>query len=569
MSSSELSYIQIGALDRSSNVIRAEWWRTVNSVGRFMILLRNVNGVYNGVFDVHDYVVIDITPPGGVATTMLEGRVDGPAVTLIAQDLESTWEEYVLIKGVDMMQDMLFHNDYEASYPDTTTQIRDVLGDIFSFPRAIDTNIIYTTPVLPTPIIGAIEFREGTSFISTIQEALRRAEWNSYVQDDRRLMAGIPGFSPTWVTLTNTGVNRNIIDVVEFRERDGDKLYNYIKLTGKNPMFDGVTENNAVSEWSAIPIGNIEDSTTHVMVGTYSNRVYNTNPVGSILHHILEATNIDYTSFDFSKGEIGVWARYDNQAGGAGAPGAGTAGASLNLGCRLIDNMGVTADYYGASSLLYRGDWGYCTFPLGQTYRSGSPPVINEWTVPLAGANFNWDNVERMHFMLPRPTLGGNFPSNLYIDGISLPIPVIAIEEDAASQLAYRRRPLPLPMPYISHYHTMKGKAQQLLAHHKDSGVDYLKLVVQGNVSLHYAAQSVTVNIPNLNINNEIFYMTEIHHICEPRTDVSGGFGFDYITEVELAPIGGVAYDMTRLSERQPYSATQLSMSSGVGLGVK
>ena len=70
-------------------------------------------------------------------------------------------------------------------------------------------------------------------------------------------------------------------------------------------------------------------------------------------------------------------------------------------------------------------------------------------------------------------------------------------------------------------------------------------------------------------INNGIFYSTELHHVCEPRTDVSGGFGFDYITEVELAPISGVAYDMSRYNAGQLYSASQLGMRAGTGLGVK
>jgi len=133
----------------------------------------------------------------------------------------------------------------------------------------------------------------------------------------------------------------------------------------------------------------------------------------------------------------------------------------------------------------------------------------------------------------------------------------------------YRKRPLILSVPHLTTYNVIKERSAQLLAHHKDTGINYLKLTVEGNVNLHYAAQSVTVNIPEFTINNGIFYINELHHVAEPQKDVTGGYGFDYITEVELVPITGVAYDMSRLGDRQVYSPTQLGTWSGAGLGIK
>lgn len=575
MSSNTLNFIQIGNSNRASNVVHAEWWRTVNAVGRCMILLRNVDQIYNGVFDVQDTITISVQPPGGVATTMFRGRVDGPAVTLMGQDLESPWEEYVIVRGVDKWQDMLFHNDYDTKYPDPNNEIKDIFEDLFDFPKAIDTNITYTTPVGATPTVGAVEFRKGSSFLTTIQEALRAVDWVSYVDDAGNLRAGSPGFSATAEILTNTGADKNIVGTVEYRERDGDKLYNYVELWGKSPSFDGYTEyynydalDPTTWNWLIFPLGNWENNTTTTMVGDYSLRVYNTNPVSVRLQAYLDITTLDYDSADLSKGEIGIWARYDNQAAGTGAPGAGAAAASDHLMCRVVDINGVTATYYGASSLLYRGDWGYCTFPVGEKYQSGTGIVADQWTVPLAGAALDWEQIIRIDFIFP-DTGGASYASNLFLDGISLPFPVRAIEEDAASQTAYRRRPLPLPMPHISNYNSMRKLAEEILAHSKDSNIAYLKMMVAGNVNLHYAGQSVTVNIPELGLNNSIFYITELHHVCEPRKDISNGYGFDYLTEVELAPIFGVAYDMSRLGDRQIYSPTQLSMRAGTGLGVK
>ena len=572
MSFSEFTFIQIGSNNRSADTIRAEWWRTVNAVGRCLLVLRNTDQKYNGVFDVQDTITITITDPDGNNRTVFRGRVDGPAVTLIGQDLESPWEEYIVVRGVDRAQDLMFHNDFEKFYPDTNNQIKDILGDLFDVIKAIDTNIFYNTPIGVTPTVGSTEFRRGSSFLSAYQEVLRRAEWVSYVDDAATLRAGAPGFSATGEILTNIGAGRNIIETSELLERDGGKLYNYIELSGKNPMFDAYTEQNALSWSSAHHPGNIEDSTATTMVGTYSQRVYNTNPLtpNTQLAHRLDTPVFNYTTWDFSKGEIGFWGRYDNQAeGGGGEPAAGSAGSPLSVECRLVDNMGIQAIYYSTTNTrLYRGDWGFCTFPLGETYRTNIVGINNEWTT--IGLNpFDWSNVITMFLSIPRAGLVANPASNFHIDGLTLPLPAIAIAEDAASQAAYRRRPLPLGMPHLRAQNALDSRATQLLAHHKDSGISHLKLPLKGNLNLHYAGQSVTVNIPKFTLNGAIFYMTEIHHVVEPGSDVTNGYGFDYITEVDLAPIGGIAYDMSRFSDGQVYSPTQLSMWSGTGLQVK
>jgi hypothetical protein len=72
-----------------------------------------------------------------------------------------------------------------------------------------------------------------------------------------------------------------------------------------------------------------------------------------------------------------------------------------------------------------------------------------------------------------------------------------------------------------------------------------------------------------MGLNNSIFYSTQIHHVIEPRVDVTDGFGFDFITEIEGSPVFGVAYDMSRLGDRQVYSSTQLGQFAGTGLHVK
>ena len=117
------------------------------------------------MFDVQDQFVIDVD---ALAATLMQGRVDGPGCVMPrGKDLQSDWDEYIIIRGVDQAQDLLFHNDFDYAYPDAETaaqQIKTVWNDVINVQLAGLTNITYAPPVGATPAVGSVEFREGTSF---------------------------------------------------------------------------------------------------------------------------------------------------------------------------------------------------------------------------------------------------------------------------------------------------------------------------------------------------------------------------------------------------------------------
>ena len=565
--------VAIGAADRKDDVIRVELWRTVSAVGNWMAILRNTDGQYNGVFDVQDQFLIDVDAP---AATLMQGRVDGPdAVMLRGRDLESDWDEYTIIRGVDQAQDLLFHNDFEHFYPDTAQQVKAVWNDVINIQLAAATNITYAPPVGATPIVGAFEFREGTSVLTATQELFRRAGFIFYVDDVLAFQSGAPGFSASAEILTSVAgdANNNILDIVDFVEREGDKHYNYIRLYGKNPMFDGYTEYNVIGApwlvgwhpWQLVLAGQMANDTNTVRVGSYSIVAWNNNPVNQHVRLYYTLPYYNYTAFDFTSGELGVWCLYDDTAGDPGAPGAGSMGAgAVNLYVRLTDGAARTGDYYGTSTVLYRGDWGYCTFPLGEGGDSvaGAP---NQWF--LSNPAFDWSDIRDIYFSV-RPAGGfaaANYPSHVYLDGISMPEPCIAVTQNAAQQLIYLRRPYVDYFTDIRTQNALDTKAIQFLTQHESTLIDKVKLVTEGNINLRYAGQSVTVNIPSLGLNNAVMYMTQIHHIIEPYSDVSDGFGFDWITEIEAVPTSGVGYDMSRLRIGPSYSAKQLAARIATG----
>ena len=550
--STSVTNLTIKAVDRKDFFIRAELWRTVNSVGRWLVTLDNTSQRYGATgFDVQDDFRLDTT------STIMEGRIDGPGVTFKVVDAVDDSQELLLLQGVDQMQDFLFHNDFEYEYPENVAgqQIKDILNDIINTPR-ITTNITYLWPAGATPAVGGIEFKEGGSFLGTIQELHRRANYLYYVDDALALQSGAPGFSASTVLIVE---GTNIIKFIDWNRNRGDKLYNYIKIYGKNPQFDAWTEFNAAS-WGGFPGGPTEDVAI-VRVGTYSLRQVNIAPL-TILRFTLNCPVFNYpvNGLDLTKGKIGFWAFYDNTGGGV-AP------AQMRVNCRLIDNAGGIADYFGSKTRIYRNHWGFCEVPLGEDYdATGVLGIPNQWCVVVGGTVFNWGQVDQIQIQLPRPTLAGNQPFRFYIDGLTLPIPPIAIAQNLPS--IYRRRPFILNRSDIRTQNALDSYATSLLAHHENSSVDYIKLMVVGNPLLRYAGQSVTITAPTLGMAapGTIYYMTDIHHVIQPYTDVSGGYGYDYITEIEGIPVSTLALDHTRLGNQSVLSAYRVAGAGGTGL---
>ena len=564
--------VLIDGKERKSDALRLEIDRTVNSVGTWSLILRNTAGKYNAIlppgppnppnpdaFDVQYSLTVQVdSPPHAI----LGGRIDGPAVKLRGRDLESIWDEYVILNGVDMNQDLLFHNDFDADYPNTSQLLDDVMDDVFNTKLAGLTNILYT-PVGGTPPVGSIEFREGASFLTQIQELHKRAGYVFYVDDGLQFRSGAPGFSAAGVVLYSSPGVSNIIDVVDYQERDGDKHYNYIKLYGKNPMHDGYTELNA-SVWNTASAGKL-DYNGNYPVGAWSIVAYNYPVALGQITLSLNTPVYHYNSWNFSSGEIKVWAKYDNIAGAPGTPGVGTAGTQEPVSCTLVDGSGGVVTYFGDSTNLYREEWGRCTFPLGERLHTPGGLVINTWYLS-AGATFDWSNVVSLIFAVGGI---GNDPSHFYIDGITLPIPCISITENIGQQVIYRRRPYVDSWAHIKTQNALDNAAAILLPQMDSTAVSSVKLITPGDFRLRYAGQSFDLDIPALGINHEVFYITQLHHIIEPQSDVSNGYGFDWVTEITACPTSGVTYDMSRLRTGPAYSASQMAMRGGVGLRVK
>lgn len=579
--SSEITRLNIGLVDRKDDSLRVDVWRTLNAAGRARAVLRNPDGKFNQVFDIQDFLNISLDAPWtGAAANIFWGRVDGPGVKNRRVDGEAIWDPYSFVSGVDQWQDLLFHNDFEKFYPDNTQTIDDILQALFITPD-IDTNITWVPKAL-SPVVNAIEFKEGTSFLTTFQEMLRKAGWVAFVNDFLQLNAGDPGFSATGEIFTSIRDDplNNILGITDLVERDGDKLYNYVKLYGKNPMFDAWSEINSPT-WEILTpgaaitddlidfarfLGNTASIRAELAGGAVLGGV-NLQPFLDFRAGGQARTDFFYESLDLSKGEIGFWAKYRGALALNQVP----------IRISLTDINNSTINFYSGtrgivtsgvnSTRVYKGFWGWCTAPIGKDVEFVATNVPDQWW-PIPVGDFDWSQVQVVRFQYE--AVGADRPDSLSIDGLTLPVPAIAISEVAGGAInsKYRRRPLVLNMPEIRLQNSLQSKADGLIALHKDSDIDSLSFTTMGNPNIHYAGESITVNIPGLSINNGIFSLTSIHHLCEPGVDVSDGFGWDWITEIECVPIARM-YDFSRLGDRGVYSGTQVGSRSGAGVRVK
>lgn len=571
-----ISQLAIGAADRTSDFLRAELWRTMNGVGAWKVALRNTGGKYNNTFDIQNQFLIDVN---GIGNTLMQGRVDGPGVTLQGVDVEDTWDEYVILSGYDQTQDFLFHNDFEEAYPVPTQTLNSLLNNVINVQLAGLTNITYA-PVGGTPIIGNIEFKRGGGFLSTMQEAFQRAEYLFYVNDTYALNIGAPGFSDSGVTIQCVAgsATNNVIGGVDFQRRDGNKLYNKIYVYGKSPQFDAYTEHTS-SRWTLSTALNwtLSDETTTIANVVGNQASLRSDYTGVAVPPPFSAFVLDFSDMlqdevDMSSGEIGFWWRY---AGG-------NSGAQACARIELQDSALNQINFFSGNSIpgggvasnvnstrTLRGIWGWCRAPVGYDADTGGAPLPDQWyNMPAAGNDFLWDSVTDIAIGY-MDAAAATHPNEMEIDGLRLPFPALGFAEDAVAQANYRIRPLPITLPYIRHQLTLENKATQLLTHHKNTGIDLIKFITEGNLGLRYAGQTITVNIPDLGLNNDLFYMSQIHHIIEPYTDVSEGYGFDWVTEIEAVPISSITYDMGRLRDGPLYSASQLGTGGNMGQRMK
>jgi len=175
-----------------------------------------------------------------------------------------------------------------------------------------------------------------------------------------------------------------------------------------------------------------------------------------------------------------------------------------------------------------RNVWSALSYPLGAS--DGNPIKAAEtdkfWYGDTA---FDWANVEIIGFEYQHVANGV-----VWIDGWCIPsIEARAIHENVASQnplTGHGKRMYSELRNDMKSQKQLEDYAAALLSLRKDP-IQKFKAVAYGQVDTKYAAQTVNVNVPDYDLNDDPYTITLLHHKIHHNKDVRG---WDFVTEYEL-----------------------------------
>jgi hypothetical protein len=505
--------------------------RRINAVGDMTLQLDNTAGTYDDLLSPeHQYIYLDL---GG--SRFWYGHVHN--VDSVGRDDKGRWEKHVEVQAWDQAEELTFKDDFEKTYNVADQTLDDVLDDVLN--HALTWNhIIYSQGTCPDLPVGSFEKKEGQSLLTFLQELHRSVDCLFYVDDSGYFRSqSLAGISPSGVTLSRG----NLVSEVRFRRMDADKLYNYVKLYGKNPLFDAWTDLNA-SSWDGLFTP--EDDTSTKRVGVASVKTTRTSGTSSPnLELDFSSGLFNYTSLDLTKGEIGMWVRYDGVS--ALSPRA--------IRVQLYDGSNTINYYSGNVSLFitsqvnrtqaYKDYWSWITVPLGVQPDTSTNICDHWWPVPLSG-EFDWANVEKINIQYEQAS-SSDYPDNFWVDGLCLPVAPIAIASDGPFGTAKERRPLVASRADLRTQMAIQRAADTLLLQHKSPAIDAITGRFAGDTELRYAGLGFVADFP-MDISSLDFYVSRLVHTIAPYQDVAKGW--DHIMDVEGVLLNVRAYDMSRLS---------------------
>ena len=253
----------------------------------------------------------------------------------------------------------------------------------------------------------------------------------------------------------------------------------------------------------------------------------------------------NYTALNLTKGSVGCWIY---QHGGS---------EQQKYRVQLSDSDGNEINYKGKLTEVYKDHWGWIEAPLGKD-------IVNVtyddqwWPVPLTG-QFGWEAVNKINI---GPEMPVAVPDYFIVDGLSLPLPPIAIASKGGFSTVVHKRPFVGSRADIRTQVALQRAADTFLSQHQDAGLDSIAGLFGGDKSLRYAGQSFVADF-DMDVTNLDFYASQLLHIIAPRGDA--GKGWDHTMQVEGVYINERAWDLGRLGP-QPVAGYSIP---GIGLKEK
>jgi hypothetical protein len=366
---------------------------------------------------------------------------------------------------------------------------------------------------------------------TAIGDIIEEINYDAWVKYDKTLQLFAIGSIDSGVTLKAVAgaTDNNIIGRIERTEVDALDLWNYIIVRGKK-VEDGWTEGNA-SDWTGMA-GNVvsnEYTTSLVKVGVGSIKcAKGTSSEGPELHLAFPKYGFDY--LDFTKCGSAEMCLFVMQWI------TGTATLALAPFIRLRDTDDNEIDWILGTD-LHTNHYHRIAVPVGMSatrYPNELAGITgrDRW-IRATGTEFNWQ-VEEISILCPLSSV-----EILYVDGLSLPVKMLATSQDAGSQGSYRIRYRPLNKPDIESQvelqnfaDSMRDKLHEPLA--------ALKLTCLGSAGVVAATwklhpgYKVTVNAPGEGLSGVVYRIID-EHIVIVESEQSPT-GYEFFVELSLLP---------------------------------
>jgi hypothetical protein len=516
--------VVVGADTVSSDVVSFFTSRRTLQVGSFAVTIRNVDGEWTGDFAAKDTVTVSVQDDDdAVATQIFKGYLE-TATPYYGLDHEQFIDLTGKCRGAP-----LDWRWYSKKYEDDKGDA--ILEDIFDTSGELAE---LTFNNLGTAAAIDYEAREGVYFSQILREIGEIVDYDGYIKDDDTIQFFAVGANSSGVTLTDT---TNILKL-RYTELDSVNLRNYIKLEGPQ-VWDGWSEND-VSAYDACGTNTTLTAETTVKIfGAYSIEGQRTGAAPA------PEIGLDISSGFDGDSAMHQWTSIDVSGEQRKLSWFGYADGATDQWVELTDTNSDQISWHSLNvcDLPTANTWYYCELGIGMEEDIAAFGTLgtDAWEYLGAGNNFNWI-IEKISWYADNLALNEKY----YIDGIGLPVNLISINQNAASQASYGKRKLYLRRPDVKTQDELDDLCQWILAKRKDPQ-KLVEITAAGNTSLVYPGETVVVTSSDEGLTATSCRIVEVRHRF--NTLFNPVPGRDYVTELVVDPQTSIVSDGEVISQ--------------------
>ena len=513
--------VKIAGLDVTADVQSIDFWgKDTEGIGSFALKLLNSAAKYINTFAGDDTVQIDLD-----GVNIFNGYVD-VITPKLSEELGAHTIESFVVTGRDVGQDLLnklYDHLYWDDVAEDLARADDIIDDLLD---KSNSEITFTSPHTAPRIYfdsRAQHLIDSTRQILELIDysglVLKNKAWTMFPHD------GSVNHPDSGITLKSVAgaSDNNIVRIVEHTEKDCTNIKNYIIVVGKE-VNDGWTELNA-DDWTHLalnictdyfPTGTPPDY--NVMKGVAAIRC--DKDAATHMELGLSFPLYNHAVLDFSKisnGELSlIYLLLPATL------------YSVGLEIELTDLSGDKIKWQ-VNKRAQTAIPQQLTLPIGKNVDIANGAIFDGWYYS-SGTNFDWGLVRKINFIVD------DFPlTSLIIDGLTLPVQMIAMAQDATSQGLYKVRKTTLTQTELTTQVELPAYADSILAKRKDP-LDRLRLIAKGSAGLiggvwkWLAGYQVTVNIPALGLNSVKYRFVSHHNWLSDDEDR------EHYVDLELVP---------------------------------